>query len=81
MLRATLLVLLSACGVEKYEFVEDAGAQGGQGGTGVVTPTVCTTDEDCTGLAATSICDTESGYCVECLPEREDELARCPVGL
>ena len=81
LLRATPLLLLSACGLEEYDFVEDAGAEGGQGGTGVVTPTVCTTDEDCAGLAATSICDTESGYCVECLPDSEAELARCPVGL
>ena len=74
----------SACGVEKYEFVaEDAGAEGGEGGTdpGVVTPTVCAEDGDCEGLPSTSLCDVESGYCVECLPDREIESDRCPPGL
>jgi hypothetical protein len=87
LLRAACLVTLFGCGVDDYQFVkEDAGppgSTGGSGGTdpGVVTPTVCESDDDCAGLAATGICDLESGYCVECIPDREEELDRCPAGL
>ena len=83
LLRATCLVALSACAVEKYAFVdEDAGTPGeGGAGPGVVTPTVCDADDDCANLAATTVCDAESGYCVECLPDREAALDRCPAGL
>jgi hypothetical protein len=84
LLHAVCLVLLSACGVDEYKFVdEDAGVNGGEGGAdpGDVTPTVCGSDADCADLAATAICDVSSGYCVECVPDREDELDRCPGGL
>lgn len=73
-----------ACSGDEYKFVEeDAGPQG-EGGAddpGDVTPRVCQSDEDCAGLAATGICDIVSGYCVECLPDREAELDRCAAGL
>ena len=82
-LLAACLALLSGCAVDDYTFVEDAGvgAEGGAGGSEVVTPTVCESDEDCAELEATVVCDIESGYCVECLADREAELDRCPKGL
>ncbi len=77
------LVLVQACGVEDYKFVpEKHGADAGDSGPPPPsTPTVCATDDDCAHLAATTLCDQKGGYCVECLPEREDVLDRCGPGL
>jgi hypothetical protein len=85
--RAPWLALLcgtlsaAACGVEDYKFVPDESDAGPDSGPPPpATPTVCGSDADCAGLAATTVCDERSGYCVECLPEREAELNRCGEG-
>src|SRR5262245_61099665 len=74
-----LFLCAVACGVDDYRFVpEDAGDGGPEGPT---TLTVCGSDDDCKELAATTLCDTGSGYCVECIANRESELDRCAEGL
>src|SRR5262245_31588387 len=76
-------VLAAACDVDDYKFVPDEADAGNVPDAGPpppATPTVCGSDADCAGLAATTVCDTRSGYCVECLPERETELNRCGEG-
>jgi hypothetical protein len=71
----------AACGVDDYRFVPDDSGDDGSGDGGPATPTVCGSDADCEGLASTSICDTKSGYCTECIADREEELNRCGEGL
>jgi hypothetical protein len=68
--------------VPDYQFVgaEDAGVDDDGGPPPVATPTVCGTDAECALLPSTAVCDTISGYCVECVDGREDELDRCPAG-
>jgi len=41
---------------------------------------VCGSDSDCAIFASTTVCDPRSGYCVECVAEREAELDRCGDG-
>jgi hypothetical protein len=77
-------VLTAACGEDEYKFVpdepEDAGIDQDSGPPPPSTPTVCSSDADCAGLPATTVCDMRSGYCVECIPEQESTLDRCPAG-
>src|SRR5688572_7100977 len=74
--------LSAACSVPVYEFPsEDPNGEGGGGSMEPATRTPCATDEECAALAATKTCDTEAGFCVECVPEREAELNLCGDGL
>ena len=77
-------MLAAACGVEDYKFVPDEAMDAGTGQDSgpppPATPTVCGRDEDCAHLPATAVCNTSTGYCVECLPDREEELDRCGDG-
>jgi hypothetical protein len=78
------LALAVGCESDDYKFVPEEVPDAGEPDSGPVppaTPTVCSSNEECAGLAATTLCDEESGYCVECLPDREDELDRCGPGL
>jgi hypothetical protein len=91
-LRALLLLsalLVLGCAVPDYTFVPDEPAPPGpigEGGTGSTepvppsTPIACTSDDDCANLASTGVCDSAAGYCVECDPARESDLARCGPG-
>jgi hypothetical protein len=77
-----LLVVTPGCGVEDYKFVPDSQEDAGDSGpVPPATPTVCTSDTECEGLPATTLCDLRSGYCVECVPDREEALDRCGEGL
>ncbi len=88
--RAPLLTLLlgavlaTACGDDEYNFVPDEAVDAGMdvdsGPPPPSTPTVCSSDGDCAGLPATTVCDMRSGYCVECIPGQEDTLNHCPEG-
>jgi hypothetical protein len=74
--------LSAACSVPVYEFPsEEPNGEGGGGSMEPATRTPCATDEECAALAATKTCDTEAGFCVECVPEREAELNLCGDGL
>ncbi len=78
----SLLLCLCAvsCGVDDYQFVPETPDAGDEPDR-PATPTVCGSDADCKDLAATAICDTGSGYCVECVADREAEIDRCAEGL
>ncbi len=43
-------------------------ATAGNGGGGGV-PSTCRSNRDCSSFAATTVCDTDTGNCVECLPD------------
>jgi len=70
---------------DEYEFVEttDAGPDAEPPDTGPPPPSVpvaCGNDDDCAGFPSTQVCG-QTGYCAECDPTREAELARCGTGL
>jgi hypothetical protein len=71
----------TACALPEYQFVGDEGAAGAGTSPPLATPTACSSDEECGALPATALCNTEDGYCVECVAEREVELNRCGDGL
>jgi len=77
------VALVTACGVPEYDFVPppDAGTDGPVVPEGPSRPATCESDADCENFPATAVCDSESGYCVECDPARDDELERCDEGL
>lgn len=83
-LLGALLASAPGCEVPDYQFVDggapDAGNDDDSGPPPPATPTACGTDAECASLASATVCDPLSGYCVECMNGRADELGRCPAG-
>lgn len=74
---AALLLFSHACRVDEYSFVPDDADDGGR--------TACESDADCEGVRATPVCDTGSGFCVECSAGfadcNQDSTDRCEANL
>jgi hypothetical protein len=79
-LLGVMLASAPACEVPKYEFADAGVPDADSGPPPPATPTVCGTDAECAFLPSTTVCDPLSGYCVECMDGRADELGRCPAG-
>jgi hypothetical protein len=77
--------LAGACSNPEYKFrpPPDAGPDAPEeaGPKPPSTPTACGSDDECSALPATQLCDRATGYCAECDPAREAELLRCGDGL